>query len=474
MNAKEFFETEHGVTAERLNTVLAEALARGGDYADVYLEHRLFNSIHLEEGLLKELTETISVGAGVRVVAGEETGYAYTNELSTRALVNAARTAAAIARTPSRVTAADLRALEVPDRYPALRPPYLGPIEDIIDCVHEADAAARSFDRRVQEVTVHWNDEWKQVLMVTSEGDLVWDTAPLYVFSVSVVVEEDGQRQVGWKNLGARAGLETFSPQTAILLAREATAQATTLLRAANSPAGEMPVVLGPGPSGVLLHESVGHPLEADANRKKMSVFSGKLGERVASALVTVVDNPTLPGLRGTINVDGEGFVPQQATVLIEKGVLRGYLQDRLSARLMKMAPTGNGRRQDYTCVPIPRMTNTYLAAGEESLFDIVRSVERGIFCKAFSGGQVEPAGGNFTFSMHEAYMIENGNVTSPVKGATLIGSGIEVLKNIAAVGNDLVIDRGAWGCGKQGQSAPVSVGTPTVKISKMTVGGRR
>ena len=474
MNAKEFFETEHGVTAERLNAALAEALARGGDYADVYLEHRLFNSIHLEESLLKELTETISVGAGVRVVAGEETGYAYTNELSTRALVNAARTAAAIARAPSRVAVADLRVLEIPDRYPAVRPPYLGPIEDIINCIEEADKAARNFDRRVRDVTVHWNDEWKQVLIVTSEGDLVWDTAPLYVFTVSVVVEEGGQRQVGWKNLGARAGLETFSPQTAILLAREATAQAATLLKAGEAPAGEMPVVLGPGPSGVLLHESVGHPLEADANRKKMSVFSGRLGERVASELVTVIDNPTLPGLRGTVNVDGEGFVPQRPTILIEKGVLRGYLQDRLSARLMKMAPTGNGRRQDYTCVAIPRMTNTYLAAGEESLFDIVRSVERGIFCKAFSGGQVEPAGGNFTFSMHEAYLIENGNVTTPVKGATLIGSGVEVLQNIVAVGNDLVIDRGAWACGKQGQSAPVSVGTPTVKISKMTVGGRR
>ncbi|MFB3095044.1 MAG: TldD/PmbA family protein, partial [Candidatus Acidiferrales bacterium] len=306
------------------------------------------------------------------------------------------------------------------------------------------------------------------------EGQLVGDVQPLFTFGLSVVAEENGNRQSGSKNLGLRAGLEAFSVEDAQQLAREAVAQAAVLLTAEDAPAGELPVVLAPGASGVLLHESVGHPLEADANRKKLSVFSDRLGEKIATELCTVVDDATLPGLRGSLNVDGEGTVPQEPTVLIERGVLRGYLQDRLSARLMKMSPTGNGRRMDYSCIPIPRMTNTFLAAGTADPEEIVRSVERGIYCKAFSGGQVEPAVGKFTFSVHEAYLIENGRITKPIKGATLIGSGSEILQNIVAVGHDLVLDRGAWTCGKGGQAAAVGVGTPTVKIAKMTVGGRR
>ncbi|HXE74290.1 MAG TPA: metallopeptidase TldD-related protein [Candidatus Xenobia bacterium] len=474
MSAREFFEEQHGLTPQRLERILAEALANGGDYADVYAEHRLFTSLHLEENVLKEISEAVSQGVGVRVVAGEETGYAYTNDLSLSGLLGAARTAGSVARFGPRVTQVNLSPIEVPNRFPAARPPYLGPIEDIIASIEAANESARAADPRVREVTVHWGDEWRQVVIATSEGQLAHDTTPLFVFSVSVVVEEEGNRQVGWKNLGLRAGLEIFSPDKAATLAREAVAQATTLLRAQPAPAGEMPIVLAPGTSGVLLHESVGHPLEADANRKKLSVFSGRVGEKVASELCTVIDDATQPHLRGSINMDGEGFVPTQPTVLIEKGVLRGYLQDKLSARLMKMAPTGNGRRQDYSAVPIPRMTNTFLAAGEDNPFDILRSVPRGIYCRAFSGGQVEPAVGQFTFSMHEAYLIENGNITTPVKGATLIGSGQEVLQNIVAVGHDLLLDRGAWACGKQGQSAPVGVGTPTVKIARMTVGGMR
>ncbi len=472
MTAREFFEQQHGVTPQRLERILAEALANGGDYADAYFEHRLFTSLHLEENLLKEISELVSLGAGVRVVSGEETGYAYTNDLSTSGLMGAARTAGSVARFGARISQVNLSPVDVPNRFPAARPPYMGPVEDIIASIEAANESARATDPRVRDVTVHWGDEWRQVLIATSEGELATDTTPLFVFSVSVVVEEDGKRQVGWKNLGLRAGLEVFSPDKAATLAREAVSQALTLLRAEPAPAGEMPVVLAPGTSGVLLHESVGHPLEADANRKKMSVFSGRLGEKVATELCTVVDDATQPHLRGSVNVDGEGIVPQQPTVLIEKGVLRGYLHDRLSARLMKMSPTGNGRRQDYSAVPIPRMTNTFLAAGEEKPVDILRSVQRGIYCQAFSGGQVEPAVGQFTFSMHEAYLIENGNITTPVKGATLIGSGLGVLQNIVAVGHDLLLDRGAWACGKHGQSAPVGVGTPTVKIAKMTIGG--
>ena len=474
VNARAYFEHEHGVDARRLERVLAEGLGRGGDFADVYVEYRQASSLHLEESLLKESSESVAVGAGVRVVVGEQTGYAYTNELSLEALLECARTAARIARGSRAAGSVNLSPQPVPDRYAVERPAHAAPMAEKVAFLRAADAAARAADPRAREVTASWSDEWRQVLIATSAGELVADTQPLATFSVSAVLEANDQRQAGWKNRGLRAGLEAFSVAEAERLAREAVAQAATLLAAVHAPAGEFPVVLAPGASGVLLHESVGHPLEADANRKRLSVFSGRLGERVATELTTVVDDATLPGLRGSVNVDGEATIPRTPTVLIEKGVLRAYLQDRLSARLMQMSPTGNGRRQDYSSIPIPRMTNTFLAAGDSDPEEIVRSVARGLYCQAFSGGQVEPAVGKFTFSMHEAYLIEDGRRTRPVKGATLIGSGEEILRNIVAVGHDLVLDRGAWACGKDGQSAPVGVGTPTVKIAKMTVGGRR
>lgn len=474
MSAREFFAKQHGIDARLLERVLAEALSHGGDFADVYVEYREHSSVHLEESLVKESSETVALGAGVRVVAGEQTGYAYTNELSLERLLEAARTAAAIAGGPAQVAQFALSPQPVPKRYPARRPAHRAPMKRKAEFLRAADSTARAADRRVREVRADWSDEWRQVLIANSANELVADTQPLFTFSVSVVAEAEGNRQAGWKNFGRRAGLEAFSVERAQALAREAVEQAATLLTAVDAPAGEMPVVLAAGASGVLLHESVGHPLEADANRKKLSVFSGRLGQQVATELCTVVDDATLRGLRGSVNVDGEATVPRQPTVPIEKGVLRAYLQDRLSARLMGMESTGNGRRQDYASIPIPRMTNTYLAAGESDPEEIVRSVERGIYCKAFSGGQVEPAVGKFTFSMHEAYLIEKGRITRPVKGATLIGSGVDILQNIVGVGHDLVLDEGAWMCGKNGQGAAVGVGTPTVKIARMTVGGRR
>ena len=474
MSVRAFFATQHGVDDIRLEQTIAEALGRGGDFADVYVEHRQHTSLQLEERLLKESSEAVALGAGVRVVLGEQTGYAYTNELSLERLLEAARTAAAIARGEARGTRISLSSKSLPSRYPAEQSAQQSPMTQKASFLRAADVAARAAHPRVREVRANWGDEWRQILIANSEGELVTDTQPLFTFGVSVVAESDGNRQAGWKNLGLRAGLEEFSVERAEEIAREAAAQALLLLTAEDAPAGELPVVLAPGASGVLLHESVGHPLEADANRKKMSVFSGRLGEQVATELCTVVDDATLPGLRGSLNVDGEATIPQRPTVLIEKGVLRAYLQDRLSARLMKMTPTGNGRRQDFTAIPIPRMTNTFLAAGESDPEEIIRSVERGIYCKAFSGGQVDPAVGKFTFSMHEAYLIENGRITQPVKGATLIGSGVDILQNVVAVGHDLALDSGAWTCGKAGQAAAVGVGTPTVKIARMTVGGRR
>jgi TldD protein len=474
VSAQDYFATTHGIDTHLLEGILARALERGGDFADVYVEHRHHTSLGLEEGLVKESSEAVALGAGVRTVLGEQTGYAYTNELISAQLLEAARTAAAIAQGTGAERSFNLSAISVPSRFASGEPAHEASLERKSSFLRMADSTARGIDARVREVRATWSEERRHFLIANSDNELVADTQPLFTFGVSVVVESNGNRQAGWKNLGLRAGLEEFSLDRAASLAREATEQALTLLSAREAPAGEMPVVLAAGASGVLLHESVGHPLEADANRKKMSVFTDRLGEKVATALCTVVDDATLPKLRGSLNVDGEATIPQEPTVLIEKGVLRAYLQDRLSARLMRMRPTGNGRRQDFASIPIPRMTNTFLAAGEEDPDGIVRSVDRGIYCKAFSGGQVEPAVGKFTFSMHEAYLIENGRLTYPVRGATLIGSGIDILQNIVAVGHDLLLDTGAWTCGKGGQAAPVGVGTPTVKIARMTVGGSR
>jgi len=474
VSPQDYFATAHGIDAQLLEKVLPVAMERGGDFADLYVEHRSHNSLTLEEGLVKESSEAVALGAGVRTILGEQTGYAYTNELTLVRLLEAARTAGAIAAGQDSGRKFMLSSQPVPGRYTARQPAEEASVTVKSDFLRIADSVARGLDPRVCDVRASWSDETRRFLIANSDGALVADTQPLFTFGVSVVVESSGNRQVGSKNLGLRAGLEEISPERAAELARAATEQALTLLSAVDAPAGEMPVVLAAGASGVLLHESVGHPLEADANRKKMSVFSDRLGEKVATELCTVVDDATLPRLRGSLNVDGEATIPQQPTILIEKGVLRAYLQDRLSARLMRMTPTGNGRRQGFASIPIPRMTNTFLAAGQDDPDSILRSVARGLYCKAFSGGQVEPAVGKFTFSIHEAYMIENGRVTHPVRGATLIGSGVDILQNIVAVGHDLLLDTGAWTCGKGGQAAAVGVGTPTVKIARMTVGGRR
>ena len=472
-NARTFFQQEHDVDESLLQRVLGEALSRGGDFADIYVEFRRSTSLHLEESLLKESNESVSLGAGIRVLSGEQTGYAFANELTLERLLEAARTAAAIATNSSRTVAADLTAREVPQRYPVERAPEDAGLTQKVKFLQAADKVARAADPRVVEVRGSWSDESRQVLIANSAGEMVCDTQPLFTFSIGAVAEEGANRQSGSKNLGLRAGMEAFSIEQAELLARKAVEQAAVLLTAADAPAGELPIVLAPGASGVLLHESVGHPLEADANRKKLSIYSDRMGEKVATELCTVVDDATVPGLRGSLNIDGEGTIPREPTVLIEKGVLRAYLHDRLSARLMKMNPTGNGRRAGYRSIPIPRMTNTFLDAGNDDPEEIIRSVDRGLYCQAFSGGQVEPAVGKFTFSVHEGYLIEGGKITRPVKGATLIGSGAEILQRITAVGSDLELDRGAWTCGKAGQGAPVGVGTPTVKISRMTVGGK-
>src|SRR3989449_4218524 len=468
-----FFE-KHGVTTRDLEGYLSEALSRGGDYADLYFEYRINHSIVLEEQIIKSATKGVNLGVGVRVVSGEKTGYAYSDDLNRENILKAAKTAAFIAN-----TSREGGTLQVPTPLNQERSLYSIPvfpteleIAQKIALLRQADEAARAYDPRIKQVQASYVDETKHVLVVTSDNRAASDLQPMVRLNVMCIAEENGKRQSGYQGGGGRRALDVFTgdldPKA---LAREAARQALLQLRAIDAPAGPMEVVLGPGWPGILLHEAIGHGLEADFNRKKTSAFAGLIGHRVASELCTVVDDGTIPFRRGSLNMDDEGN-PTHRTVLIEKGVLQGYLQDRLSARLMKAPLTGNGRRQGYDHIPIPRMTNTFMMSGESAPEDIIKSVQKGLYAVHFGGGQVDITSGKFVFSASEAYLIEHGQITAPVKGATLIGDGPTVLRQVTAVGNDLKLDQGVGICGKEGQTIPVSVGLPTIKIREITVGG--
>lgn len=468
-----FFGRHLNVTERDLDACLGEALSRGGDYADVYLEYLETTALSLDESIVKSATQGVIMGAGVRVIAGERTGYAYTDDLSPERLRKAARTAACIAAGPAQAVRSGLEPAAKRDLYSVAVPACDTTLAERTALVLRADAAARAHDPRVFQVQASFADSLRQVLVAGSDGRMVWDTQPMARMNVSVLArEEGGQPQYGYAGGGGRVGLEFFtgdsSPEA---FAREAARQAIIQLAAVESPAGEMTVVLGPGWPGILLHEAVGHGLEADFNRKGVSAFSNRIGERVASPLCTVVDNGAIERRRGSLNVDDEGTETRE-NVLIEDGVLRGYLQDRLSSRLLGASPTGNGRRESYQHIPMPRMTNTYMLAGGSDPEEIVRSVPRGLYCANFGGGQVDITSGNFVFSATESYLIEDGRLTRPVRGATLIGNGPEALKHVSMVGNDLKLDQGIGICGKEGQQVPVGVGIPTVRLDRMTVGG--
>ncbi len=472
-NPDRFFFARFGLTDSDLEKYLAAALSDGGDYADLYFEYTTTSSIFLDESLVKSATEGISMGCGIRVVAGEQTGYAYSDDLGPEHILKAAKIAARIASGPARVSTVGLSAVATPhDFYAVAHPSTDRELAEKLELVLRADGAARAYDPRIRQVRATYGDQMRHVLVAGSDGRVVTDLQPMVRLGVFTIAQENGKLQSGSSGGGGRVGLEFFqgekSPES---FAREAARQAIVQLGAREAPAGEMEVVLGPGWPGILLHEAVGHGLEADFNRKGISAFSGRLGERVASELCTVVDDGTIPSRRGSLNVDDEGD-PTQRTVLIENGILRGYLQDRLSAGLMKTTHTGNGRRQNYEHIPMPRMTNTYMLAGTDAPEDILRSVKRGLYAVYFGGGQVDITNGKFVFSASEAYLIEDGKVTAPVKGATLIGDGPTVLTRVTAVGNDLQLDSGIGTCGKDGQSVPVGVGIPTIKVSHLTVGG--
>ena len=472
---KDTCTSRFGLVAGDLDRLLATALARGGDYADLYLEHRTKDVLTLEEGVLKSATKNILRGVGIRVVAGEKTGYAYADSLAMEEALPAAAMAGLIAHNsgPRCVPPQCTSRLPARDLYPVNHPLATLELAPKLALLEEADRAARAYDPRIVEVRVVLASEIKHLLVCNSQGVAVSDVQPLTVLQVSCIAGKDGERQIGVKGGGGRVSMDFFESKPPAWFARSAARQAVLLLGAAEAPAGPMPVVLGPGWPGILLHEAVGHGLEADFNRKQLSAFSGRIGQRVASELCSVVDDGTLPGQRGSLNMDDEGN-PTGRTVLIEKGILRGYLQDALSARLAGAMPTGNGRRESYACIPMPRMTNTFMLAGDSSREEILQSVDRGLFAVDFGGGQVDITNGRFVFSASEAYLIEGGRITAPVKGATLIGNGPEVLTRVTMVGNDLAMDEGRGTCGKEGQSVPVGVGMPTLKVSEITVGGTR
>ncbi len=471
--ADQFFRETYSITPGDLEKYLAAALSEGGDYADLYFEHTTASSIAVDESLVKSATEGITVGCGVRVLAGEQTGYAYTDDLEPAKISKVARIAARIASGPARVSTAGLSTVEAAHNvYPVALPPTGRDLTEKLTLTRRADLAARAYDKRIQQVRVGYADQVRHVLIAGSDGRSVTDFQPLVRMSVFAIARQNGNAQSGSYGGGGRVGLEFFQGENAPeAYAREAARQAVGQLDAREAPAGEMEVVLAPGWPGILLHEAIGHGLEADFNRKGISAFSGRIGQRVASDLCTVVDDGTVPSRRGSLNVDDEG-APTHKTVLIENGILCGYIQDKLSAGVMKTSLTGNGRRESYEHIPMPRMTNTYMLAGRDDPQEIIRSVKRGLYAVYFGGGQVDITSGKFVFSASEAYLIENGKITAPVKGATLIGDGPTVLTRVTAVGNDLGLDPGIGTCGKDGQSVPVGVGIPTIKVSHLTVGG--
>ncbi len=461
-----------GIGESDLERVLGQLLGPAVDSADLYFQLSRHESWMLEDGIVKEGSHNIDQGVGVRAISGEKTGFAYSDDIHLPALLEASTAARAIARSGGAGAIQAWQARPGHALYLPLDPLETLDAEDKVALLKRVDAEARAADPRVTQVMVSLSGVHEVVLVAASDGTFAADVRPLARLNVSVIVEQGGKREQGSAGGGGRTGYDYFlAEDRALGYAREAVRQALVNLDAGPAPAGTLTVVLGPGWPGVLLHEAVGHGLEGDFNRKGTSAFAGRIGQQVASTLCTVVDDGTLAGRRGSLNMDDEG-IPTQCTTLIENGVLKGYLQDKLNARLMKAAPTGNGRRESYAHLPMPRMTNTYMLPGAHDPAEIIASVSNGLYAANFGGGQVDITSGKFVFSASEAYLIENGKVTRPVKGAMLIGNGPEAMTRVSMVGNDLQLDTGVGTCGKEGQSVPVGVGQPTLRIDGLTVGG--
>ena len=463
-----------GLDAATLERTFAALLGPGVDFGDLYFQHARRESWSMEDGIVKDGAHSIEQGVGVRAISGEKTGFAYADDLDAAALVASAQSARAIARDgrqhgPQALQRGPGRAL-----YPALDPVDAMANEAKVAVLRRVDALVRALDPRVQQVMVGLTGGVDTVLVARSDGVLAGDVRPLVRMNVQVIVEQGGRRESGYAGFGGRYSYdELLADDKPECFAREALRQALVNLEAVDAPAGVMPVVLGSGWPGVLLHEAVGHGLEGDFNRKGTSTYAGRIGQQVAARGVTIVDDGTLEGRRGSLNVDDEG-TPTQCTTLIEDGVLVGYMQDTLNARLSGVAPTGNGRRESFAHLVMPRMTNTYMRAGMHDPQEMIRSVKKGLYAVNFGGGQVDITSGKYVFSATEAYLIEDGRVTAPVKGATLIGNGPETMQKVAMVGHDMALDDGVGTCGKDGQSVPVGVGQPSLLISELTVGGTR
>ncbi len=471
--AKQLLLDPFGLDEAQLQRVLATIFEHRTDYADLYFQYSRSESFSLEEGIVKSGSFDIEQGVGVRAIVGDKTAFAYSDDISLESLTEAAISARSIARHG----AGKVRvAPNVAVRSQSARYEDDDPVASLdaaakVRMLEKVEQLARARDPRVKQVMASVGADYDVILVARSDGVLAADVRPLVRVSVNVIVEQDGKREQGHYGGGGRHDLSFFTEERLAEYADRAVDQALINLVADPAPAGIMPVVLGPGWPGILLHEAVGHGLEGDFNRKGSSAFAGKVGQRVASKGVTVIDDGTIANRRGSLSIDDEGNATQR-TVMIEDGILRGYIQDSLNARLMNVAPTGNGRRESFAHLPMPRMTNTYMLAGDKDPDEIVRSVSRGIYATNFGGGQVDITNGKFVFSMAEAYMIENGKVTRPIKGATLIGNGPDALTQVTMIGNDMGLDPGIGTCGKDGQSVPVGVGQPTLRIEGLTIGG--
>ncbi|CAN7181670.1 metalloprotease TldD [Pseudoxanthomonas sp. LjRoot168] len=463
-----------GLDPSGLDRAFGTLLGPGIDFGDLYFQHARRESWTVEDGIVKDGAHSIEQGVGVRAISGEKTGFAYSDDINAQALLEASKSARAIARdgathAPRTLVRSGGRALYAGD----------DPIDAMgndakVEALRAVDRFLRAADPRVQQVTVSLSGGIDTVLVARSDGVMASDVRPLVRLNVQVIVEQNGRRESGYAGMGGRYGYaELFADGKPEDLAREALRQALVNLDAIDAPAGIMPVVLGSGWPGVLLHEAIGHGLEGDFNRKGTSVYAGRIGEQVASKGVTIVDDGTLPGRRGSLNIDDEG-TPTNCTTLIEDGVLVGYMQDTHNARLMGVARTGNGRRESFAHLPMPRMTNTYMLAGQDDPEDMIRSVKKGLYAVNFGGGQVDITSGKYVFSATEAYLIEDGRITAPVKGATLIGNGPDTMQKVRMIGHDLALDQGVGVCGKDGQSVPVGVGQPSLLIEGLTVGGTK
>ena len=464
----------YDLTPGKLATVFGDMFGHRIDYADLYFQYARSEAWSLEEGIVKSGSYSIDQGVGVRAVSGDKTAFAYSDEISLPALQGAARATRAIAAAGAAGSLPQLTGRAAPALYGAYDPIPSLPDAEKVRLLERLEQFARDLDPRVAEVMAHVAGSWEVVLVARSDGHLAADVRPLARVSITVIMVDGKKREQGHSGGGGRYDYGYFTDERLRQYAREAVHQASVNLAAKPAPAGSMTVVLGSGWPGILLHEAIGHGLEGDFNRKGSSAFAGRVGQRVAAKGVTVVDDGTIPDRRGSLSVDDEGN-PTRRTVLIEDGILQGYLQDTLNARLMGVQPTGNGRRESFAHLPIPRMTNTYMLNGPNggmSPEEIIRSVKKGLYAANFGGGQVDITSGKFVFSTAEAYLIENGRITTPIKGATLIGNGPDVLTRVSMIGNDFALDPGIGVCGKAGQGVPVGVGQPTIKIDRLTVGG--